>query len=328
MQYSSLGSWISPLPRVLAGYGVDGQALLGELGLEPGAARIPVQLTARAWQLAAQRSGDSTIGLQAAQLVNPASWGALGLAATCAPSLRDAIQMLARYPAFISDSIQIHLCEAQGLLRLSVVTARPDLPGLESLEYGMATGFQILRAMFPGQLQLARLDLTRPATDTAPYEAFYGCQRIVFNQPRASQYFHLRDIDQPLPFGNPQLARHQEQLIVQQLQRLKQGPNNLAALLTDEIRAQLRRGEICQHAIAESLGISSRQLQRQLKERNTCFSDLVTNIRQTEAVALLSDKNKSLTEIAHQLGFSDHSNFSRAFRRWQGLSPTEFRRAD
>ncbi len=72
-------------------------------------------------------------------------------------------------------------------------------------------------------------------------------------------------------------------------------------------------------------GLSTRSLQRQLAQGGTNYSDLLEAVRRQKAIALLKDSKLNLTEIAHQLGYSDPANFSRAFKRWTNLSPRYFR---
>jgi AraC-like DNA-binding protein len=73
--------------------------------------------------------------------------------------------------------------------------------------------------------------------------------------------------------------------------------------------------------------MSSRKLQRQLQSAGTTFNTILNEIRQDLAQNYLGEENNSMTEIAFLLGFSESSAFSRAFKRWMGVSPTEYRKA-
>jgi AraC-like DNA-binding protein len=78
---------------------------------------------------------------------------------------------------------------------------------------------------------------------------------------------------------------------------------------------------------ARRLGMSSRTLQRRLRAAGTSFSDLLRRKREFCAVDMLCDGQRTLAEIADALGFSEHSAFSRAFKRWTGTPPARFRSA-
>jgi AraC-like DNA-binding protein len=77
---------------------------------------------------------------------------------------------------------------------------------------------------------------------------------------------------------------------------------------------------------ARRLGMSSRTLQRKLRASGTSFSDLLRRKREFCAIDMLCAGQRPLAEIADALGFSEHSAFSRAFKRWTGTSPASFRK--
>jgi AraC-like DNA-binding protein len=78
--------------------------------------------------------------------------------------------------------------------------------------------------------------------------------------------------------------------------------------------------------LAEHLCISARTLQRRLKQQAYSYSQLTDEVRHTEALRLLATSAKRLTDVAQDLGFSEASSFQRAFTRWQGCSPSQYRR--
>jgi len=84
-------------------------------------------------------------------------------------------------------------------------------------------------------------------------------------------------------------------------------------------------GNTTEKAVADLLQLSPRQLSRKLQSENTNFRTLLSECRRELAEQYLRDSARSLTEIAFLLGFSEASAFSRAYRRWTGMSPTEAR---
>jgi len=79
--------------------------------------------------------------------------------------------------------------------------------------------------------------------------------------------------------------------------------------------------------VAELRGASVRTLQRRLSDAGINYSELVEKARYTEACHLLESTHIPLAEIAKNLGYKDQSSFSRAFRRWQGISPRDYRKS-
>lgn len=88
---------------------------------------------------------------------------------------------------------------------------------------------------------------------------------------------------------------------------------------------EMRDSPAIEH-LARKLGASPRTLQRRLKDAGTSFSDVYEEVRLRLACRLLSQRDSTMVSVAQELGFSDQSAFSRAFKRWTGVSPRRFRR--
>ena len=78
--------------------------------------------------------------------------------------------------------------------------------------------------------------------------------------------------------------------------------------------------------MAEELFISPSSLQQKLAQRDTSFQNLLNQVRESLALAYIEQARVSITEMSFTLGFSDTSSFTRAFRRWTGKSPSDYRR--
>lgn len=96
--------------------------------------------------------------------------------------------------------------------------------------------------------------------------------------------------------------------------------------LSRVLETQLPLGQISLPEIAELVGTSARTLQRRLDAQGTTYSVVLDEVRQRVALERLRHSDATVTEIAHDLGYSDSAHFARAFRRWSGLSPLELRR--
>jgi AraC-like DNA-binding protein len=76
---------------------------------------------------------------------------------------------------------------------------------------------------------------------------------------------------------------------------------------------------------AERLHLSARTLKRRLAEESTTFGDLLDEVRKRDSVQLLLNADRAIDEIAARVGYADPANFRRAFKRWTGVSPSEYR---
>lgn len=92
------------------------------------------------------------------------------------------------------------------------------------------------------------------------------------------------------------------------------------------LSAMLKHDRFQLEEIADAVGMHPRTLQRRLSESNEEFSELLAEVRFETALALLNDPNIRIIDIAHELGYRDPSNFTRAFRKWTGATPQKFRR--
>jgi AraC-like DNA-binding protein len=92
------------------------------------------------------------------------------------------------------------------------------------------------------------------------------------------------------------------------------------------ISANLTHGDVKIATAAGAIGLSPRQLRRQLAQANTTFRDLLYETRKSMAAHYINETALSMTEIAFLLGFSELSAFSRAAKKWFGRTPRELRR--
>ena len=100
----------------------------------------------------------------------------------------------------------------------------------------------------------------------------------------------------------------------------------IAARVRQSIVRQLPSGEVQQGLVAEELGMSTRNLHRHLLRHATSFTQLLEETRRELAFAHLRQPHCSVNEVCYRLGFNEPSSFNRAFRRWTGQTPAEYRR--
>ena len=102
-------------------------------------------------------------------------------------------------------------------------------------------------------------------------------------------------------------------------------PSEFHESLRRVVRSYLSFGHPRIEEIADVAGMSVRALQRRLAEDGLTYKRIVDEARFQASADLLCDPNVKLIEVAHDLGYSDQANFNRAFRRWAGIPPSEYR---
>ena len=128
----------------------------------------------------------------------------------------------------------------------------------------------------------------------------------------------------PLTTGNQDLLLSTEKIIAEYLKSLRR--NDIITDVRTQIMRQLPSGEISDNSIADALHMSTRTLQRRLKDRNIRYRDLLESVRQELADKYINEPGYSITEISYLLGFAEPSSFSRSFKRWTGNSPSRTRK--
>jgi len=133
------------------------------------------------------------------------------------------------------------------------------------------------------------------------------------------------DLDARLPTGNPEVAAMTERMLEAQLAKLDR--QDVVARLKARILDALPSGSPVEEDIARALAMSQRTLQRRLADAGTSFGGVLDATRRDLAFHHLSNPERQVSEIAYLLGFAEAASFNRAFRRWTGLSPSEYRAA-
>jgi AraC-like DNA-binding protein len=155
------------------------------------------------------------------------------------------------------------------------------------------------------------------------YRRHFGCE-VVFSAPMSRLYVESRDLDTPLPGANANLALYNDQLTLSILAELKR--SNLQSRVYARLIEFLPDAECSREKVARSLNMSESSLRQKLRAENTCYQVLLDKVRSEMAQNYLGDRGLTISETAFLLGFTDSSNFTRAFKRWLGKSPSEFKR--
>jgi AraC-like DNA-binding protein len=157
--------------------------------------------------------------------------------------------------------------------------------------------------------------------DSEPYRRHFRAP-IRFNQEIATIVFPARDLDLPVAGADPMLRGLLEE-------RIRQMKGGSGSQFTDDIRRLLRTrltGNRCSaNDIAHLMAMHRRTLSRRLKGGGVGYRSIANEVRFEIARQLLEDTEVPLGQIAAALGYSEASAFTRAFRRWSGQTPSDWR---
>ncbi|MFA5941432.1 MAG: AraC family transcriptional regulator [Sinimarinibacterium sp.] len=327
---TALTSWAKAIRKALEAGGYDSARLFAAAGLDAAAladpnARYPVAGTTRLWHLAVEATGDDAFGLTVARHVGPTTFHALGYALNASTTLHETFDRLLRYFTVISDAAELAFDEPPGGYRFAIhVAAEGERPADEAIDAFAALVVRLCRALLGRREfapRLVRLQRAEPRNRVA-FERMFRAP-LQFSSAENAVYFDRAVLDMPLEGANPELARHNDEIVARYLARLQR--DDVVTRVRAVLVELLPTGAPNAAAVAARLHLSERSLQRRLAEAQTAFSALLQDTRHSLARSYLRDPQTSIGEVAYLLGFGDLSSFTRAFRRWEGISPSEFR---
>ena len=310
-------------------YNFDVHPLISSLGIDlsridvPGA-RYPTAMMIDLTHALLDRTGDDCIGLSIGCHVRPTTFHALGYAWLASASLLGAFKRLARYDQIVSTADIITVAPGNDSYSL-VFTHRSD--SIEARPVGIDCLFMALITMcrWIGEPNTAPIEvhLKHASYDRAgDYVTAFGAP-VVFEAEQNCLIFDRKTVEHPVTGSNMELAGINDRLVENYLATLE--PSTVTRNVRELLMQLLPSGDATQDRVASRMNRSCSSLQRDLRSEGTSFSDVREDTRQSLAKGYIRNGEISLQEVAFLLGFSDQSNFSRAFRRWTGKSPKDWR---
>lgn len=274
----------------------------------------------RFWDAAERISGDPDVGLHVGELMPPFRGQVMEYLFLSSPTFGAGLTRALRYHRLLTDALQLDL-------RMEGDTA--VLHGLEHpvrhyLEIALCVFLQFWRHVTEGEFQPREIWLTyEQGAKPADYEKIFGCP-VRLGMPEGGIRFDAALLQRPSPAAEPQLLAMHEALAEQRLADLER--RDLIARIERELGGLLESGEVTLELVAAKLQRHPRTLRRDLAEIGTSFNDVLANYRERLARRLLSRTQEPIDQIVYLTGFSEHSAFTRAFKRWTGETPTDYRR--
>ncbi len=326
---SIIGTWINVITQTYESYGYDKNALLAEAGIDvrdirSPDARIPITSYSRLWALAVANTKDPCIGLNVLPYLKPTTFHALGVALMASSTIKEAMDRLLQFYQIITDEVDVRINAGENVTELcfSPFPDRP-LPAAASVDAFMAVTITYARTLDEESLKPRSVELMHDRPEnTQRFDELFRAP-IVFSAPDNRISFYNSDILKPLPAANSEIARKNDQIAIEYLSRFRK--DRLDYQVHEKLIELLALGEPSLDKVARSIGMSTRSLSRYLGRRNTSYRDILTETRKQLAVQYLRQMRFSIIDVAFRLGYSDSSNFTRAFKQWFGRSPSDFR---
>ena len=329
MEESILSSVPRMIWRLLESHDIDADAVFRQSGFDPAhmsepRMRYPKDSFQNLWANVVKITGNGSIGIEAGRFYSPLDLSALGVSFLSSTTLMEALQRLRRYESIVNSNLTITLVETEQ--RVDVLSdANLAVKEVSKIHEDIrkAVVLDLCRKGLEPDLNPIEVAFTYPEPeDTSEYAAIFRCP-LLFSQSVSRLSFSVDDTQRAFLTSNRELAFGNDQILNEMLSELK--GSSLASQVKHVIIECLPSGTPTEKDIVERLFMSSRTLQRKLSDEGTNFRTLLLEARRVLAEQYISDKNMPLAEISYMLGFADQSSFFRAFKKWTGDSPSQFR---
>jgi len=289
--------------------------------------RIPFAKHVRFLEIAADHLNDPFWGLHLGASIHPKQVGLLGYVGLSSDTLGDALKNLTRYLSVLSEGAEAELVIESGTVAIVIRILDPDVLDCRQIDdFGMSTLLTTCRALTGTEFNPERVDFRTPKPSSlAEHERIFNSE-VRFQQPRSGLVFNNRAIHLPIATADSGLLRVLERYCRDILGRRPAVPT-LVYQVRELIAGLLNTGDPTIDTVAAELNMSSRTLERRLNSQGLSYRRILDDLRRQLAERYLEDERLGLAQITYLLGYSEPTAFNRAFRRWTGITPTQFRKA-
>ena len=321
---------VVPIVTYLERSGGDPGPLLREAGLSlaeianPGA-RVPHERVMRFWELSVAATGDRQLGLHVAQQVEPGVMDLIEYLARCSQTLGESLARTSAYFRLLHDRVefQVEIAGEQAILRNQVPAGLATTPAYA--ENALASAIVMARRMTRQPIPVDAVYFQHAAPPrSAEYAALFRGP-VSFGAPVDAVLIPRSALDLELLQADSALASILERH-VKLLLGSSPNPPTLQGRVARLLGSELAGGRPGASHVARKLAMSPRTLRRMLHEEGCSFRDVLSDVRRELAFRYLRDPEVPIGEIAFLVGFSDANAFHRAYKRWKGRTPGEFRR--
>ncbi|MGK0444763.1 MAG: AraC-like DNA-binding protein [Bermanella sp.] len=269
----------------------------------------------------AKQLGYDDLGFRIGMWGDSGRWGLLGHLVDCCQSITQALELQHRYQSLVGNVSRLEFVKGDSLCTLKWI---PHYQCSYHLNEEVVTSWVAFAKKVIGlKLSPHEIHFTHEQHgEQQEYEDFFGCP-VTFNSQYNGIVFDQAILSLPLMGYSPDLLKvltGYADLLVS-----KKHKNAASEVITQYIIESLATKVPSLEDVAAFLGVSSRSLQRKFKLQGTNFKSIVDDVRKEYAFSYLLQTNYKMSYIAEVLGFSEQSVFQRAFKRWTGVTPGEYR---
>jgi AraC-like DNA-binding protein len=287
--------------------------------------RVPIASMLELLKGALALTGDPDIGLKAAREIAPGDYGLIEYMVGSSSNMHEAVELLGRYLPLVNDALEysFRVVDGRAIIQLDSRVVLPRAAAdFQSAAFYVATlqrGHHMVDPEYEAWFVHERPD------NLEEYDRTFSPGHVRFGAQFNGFVFDARLLE--LPFGSPDpqlhavLRRYAERLLAD-LPKTE----TFADKVEQVIQRELRQGEPSVERAAQLLHLTRRTFTRRLEREGTTFTTILDDTRRKLALRYIVERHVGISEIAFLLGFARAGAFFRAFKRWTGTTPTEYRR--
>lgn len=322
-------AYLRPIADQVASSGASVHAWLSAAGVAPSALdavdlTVEAPVFRRLITSAVEAAREPALGLLVGERFVLSTHGIVGFAASNAATVRDALDVLVRFTGLRTSLVTVSYSVAGRAAHVRFDGAAALEPEVRApvLEAVLLSIKNILEAITMGSCPVTDVAFPFPAPDYAAFAAeLFACE-VRYGQRWAGFSIAAAALDQPLPRSDRGAFEEAARICQRELDKL--AASSSVAARVRRLLLEKQSGFPSLQATARLLHTTPRTLHRRLVDEGTSFRELVEEVRHTLAVEHLRSGRFRIEEIAFLLGYSDLSNFRRAFKRWESVPPTEY----
>jgi AraC-like DNA-binding protein len=326
---TTIGTYGLALQKALEANGYDAAGIFAAAGIDHVPSNDPLERLTTA-QVAAlfhecvKLTGNPAVGLTVARFMHPSTLHALGYSLLASSTLRDCCERLVNYFRLASEQGEMRISEDQDRFCISTHALATGV-AFETIDTWHAFVVRLFRLLYKPDFAPIAVSLARPCPPgyEQQYEKSFHAP-VTFDAPYSEICLDRAAVDEPLMGGNREIAHQNDRIIEDYMAALDKA--DIITRVKQIIIQSLSSGNCNKQRVANEMAMSPSALQQKLAERKSSFQELLNQVRQSLALAYMEQARVSITEMSFMLGFSDTSSFTRAFRRWTGKSPRDYRR--
>jgi AraC-like DNA-binding protein len=292
--------------------------------------RLPLRSFVRLIEAASTTTGDDCFGAHLGEICSLRELGLPGYLANFAPDVQSALSSFTRYYYLLGDATDVRFELRDGVASFTYcVLDEESFPRRQDAEQVITMIVMLVRQWASPCWSPERVCFEHPRpVQTSELERILGCP-LRFDCRTNTVCFTLADAARKNPHAAPKLFRLLSWFAETVMESTAYTDSRKAMSFKEQVLFSIdtcaNLGNVSIHSVARALGLEARTFQRRLRSEQTSFSDLQEEYRSRQAVKLLQSSELSEKDLANQLGYASSTSFIRAFRRWYGVTPGQFR---